>query len=267
MTPPADGPVPAMIEQDAATETGLAGLVMLLRLHGIGADAEQIRHRFATGAAIGIADMLRCAKALGLKARCLTSDWGRLARTPLPALAVRRDGGFFILAKVADGRALIQDPLEGQPLVIGRGELEAEWDGRLVLFARRASLPDLARRFDVTWFLQAMVKYRRLLGEVLIASLFLQILALLSPLFFQVVIDKVLVHRALTTLDVLVIGLVDRLDLRGRARRPAHLCLLSHHQPHRRRAGRAPVPASGGACRSPTSRRAASAIRWPGCAS
>ena len=181
---------------------------MLLRLHGIGADAEQVRHRFATGTAIGIADMLRCAKALGLKARCLTSDWGRLARTPLPALAARRNGGFFILAKVTDGRALIQDPLEGRPLVVGRGDLEAQWDGRLVLFARRASLPELARRFDVTWFLQAMVKYRRVLGEVLIASLFLQILALISPLFFQVVIDKVLVHRALTTLDVLVIGLV-----------------------------------------------------------
>ena len=197
-----------MIEPGAATDPGLAGLVMLLRLHGIGADAEQIRHRFATGTAIGIADMLRCAKALGLKARCLKSDWGRLARTPLPALAARRDGGFFILAKVADGRALIQDPLAGQPLIVGHSELQAQWDGRLVLFARRASLPDLARRFDVTWFLQATVKYRRLLGEVLVASLFLQILALISPLFFQVVIDKVLVHRAQTTLDVLVIGLV-----------------------------------------------------------
>ncbi|HEX3208924.1 MAG TPA: type I secretion system permease/ATPase, partial [Geminicoccaceae bacterium] len=197
-----------MIERDAAPDPGLAGLVMLLRLHGLGADAGRIRHRFATGPAIGVADMLRCAKALGLKGRCLTSNWGRLARTPLPALAARRDGGFFILAKVAEGRALIQDPLEGQPLIVGRDELEAEWDGRLVLFARRASLPDLARRFDVSWFLQATIKYRRLLGEVLIASLFLQILALISPLFFQVVIDKVLVHRGLTTLDVLVIGLV-----------------------------------------------------------
>ena len=53
-----------------------------------------------------------------------------------------------------------------------------------------------------------MIKYRRLLGEVLAASFFLQLFALISPLFFQVVIDKVLVHRGLTTLDVIVIGLV-----------------------------------------------------------
>ena len=51
-------------------------------------------------------------------------------------------------------------------------------------------------------------KYRRLLGEVVAASFFLQLFALVSPLFFQVVIDKVLVHRSLSTLDVLVIGLV-----------------------------------------------------------
>ena len=74
--------------------------------------------------------------------------------------------------------------------------------------ARRAGLTDLARRFDISWFFAAMHKYRRLLGEVLVASFFLQLFALVSPLFFQVVIDKVLVHRSLTTLDVLIIGLV-----------------------------------------------------------
>ena len=73
---------------------------------------------------------------------------------------------------------------------------------------RRAGLSDITRRFDITWFLGAIHKYRRLLGEVLVASFFLQLFALVSPLFFQVVIDKVLVHRSLSTLDVLVIGLV-----------------------------------------------------------
>jgi subfamily B ATP-binding cassette protein HlyB/CyaB len=103
---------------------------------------------------------------------------------------------------------LIQDPLDGRPVVVGRGAFEAAWDGRLVLFQRRAGLADPSPRFDLGWFLQAMLKYRWLLGEVLVASLFLQIFALVTPLFFQVVIDKVLVHNALTTLDVLVVGLV-----------------------------------------------------------
>ena len=80
--------------------------------------------------------------------------------------------------------------------------------GRLVLTTRRAGLTDLTRRFGVSWFLRAMVLYRRLFFEVLTASFFLQLFALVTPLFFQVVTDKVLIHRGLTTLDVLVVGLV-----------------------------------------------------------
>jgi subfamily B ATP-binding cassette protein HlyB/CyaB len=64
-----------------------------------------------------------------------------------------------------------------------------------------------ARAFDISWFIPALVKYRRLLRDVLVASFFLQILALITPLFFQVVIDKVLVHKGITTLEVLAIGL------------------------------------------------------------
>ena len=91
---------------------------------------------------------------------------------------------------------------------MSRAEFEAVWDGRLVLMAGRADLVDLSRRFDISWFVGAIHKYRHLLGEVLVASFFLQMFALVSPLFFQVVIDKVLVSRTLSTLDVLIIGLV-----------------------------------------------------------
>jgi subfamily B ATP-binding cassette protein HlyB/CyaB len=101
----------------------------------------------------------------------------------------------------------VQRLSEPGPLKLTRAEFETLWDGRLVLMARRASLSDLSRRFDITWFLGAIQKYRYLLSEVLIASFFLQVFALVSPLFFQVVIDKVLVHRGLSTLEVLVIGL------------------------------------------------------------
>src|SRR6266571_8476799 len=193
--------------ENSAPDQGLAALVALLRFHGVGADPEQIRHSFGAKA-IGVSEMLRCAKELGLKARAVTTRWERLARTPLPAIAPLRDGRFLILGKVADDKALVQSPVSPRPLLMSRDEFEAVWEGRLVLMARRAGLSDLGRRFDVTWFYGAIHKYRRLLGEVLVASFFLQLFALVSPLFFQVVIDKVLVHRTLSTLDVLVIGLV-----------------------------------------------------------
>lgn len=188
-------------------ETGLNALVLMLRFHGLAVDPEQLRHQFG-GGRIGIPAMLRAAKELKLKARAVTSDWGRLVQTPFPAIAENGDGGFFIIGKVIEDTVLIQDPLVGRPQTLKRAEFESLWTRRLVLMTKRAGLGDVARRFDITWFLQAMHKYRRLLTEVLVASFFLQIFALISPLFFQVVIDKVLVHRGLTTLDVLIIGLV-----------------------------------------------------------
>src|SRR5262252_765537 len=190
-----------------SADPGLLALVMLSRFHGVGADPEQIRHRLGRET-IGIPEMLRCAKELGLKARARRTTWERLASTPLPAIVALRDGGFLLLGKVGDGKALVQSPLSPRPTMMTRAEFEAAWDGHLVLMTRRAGLVDLSRRFDITWFLGAIHKYRRLLGEVLVASFFLQLFALVSPLFFQVVIDKVLVHRTLSTLDVLIIGLV-----------------------------------------------------------
>jgi subfamily B ATP-binding cassette protein HlyB/CyaB len=193
---------------DAANDSpDLLSFVLLLRFHGVAADPEQIRHRLG-GAKVGIPEILRCARELGLKARAIKSEWSRLAKTTLPAIAQRTDGSFLILAKFAEDKVLIQDALNGRPQVMSRAEFEGIWNGQLVLMTRRANLAELARRFDITWFLQAMHKYRRLLGEVFVASFFLQVFALITPLFFQVVIDKVLVHRGLTTLDVLIVGLV-----------------------------------------------------------
>jgi subfamily B ATP-binding cassette protein HlyB/CyaB len=188
-------------------DPGLAVLVTLMRFHGIGADPRQIRHRFGM-TPIGIPEMLRCAKEFGLRARARSTSWERLTKTALPGIVGLKDGGFLFLGKVGEDKAIIQSPLSPRPGLMTRAEFEAVWDGRLVLMTRRAGLLDLSRRFDVTWFLGAIGKYRRLLGEVLVASFFLQLFALISPLFFQVVIDKVLVHRSMSTLDVLIIGLV-----------------------------------------------------------
>ncbi|WP_026016301.1 type I secretion system permease/ATPase [Methylocystis parvus] len=190
----------------AADESGLSALVLLLGYHGVGADPAQIQHRLGVSL-VGVVEMLRCGKSMGLKASLCVTHWDRLANTPLPAIAALCDGGFLILGAVAEDKVLLQRPGASGPETMSRAEFEAIWDGRLVLMARRAALADLHSRFDIGWFLGAVHKYRRLLGEVLVASFFLQLFALVSPLFFQVVIDKVLVHRSMSTLNVLVAGL------------------------------------------------------------
>lgn len=167
---------------------------------------------------MGADDLVRAARRLGLKARTIKSEWRRFATTQLPAIAEGRDGRFFILAKAqvetegnrahVDEKVLIQNPLTGRPETLDRAAFEALWSGRLVLVTRRHSVLGKGGHFDISWFIPALKRYRKLFTEVFIASFFLQIFALITPLFFQVVIDKVLVHRGLTTLDVLVFGLI-----------------------------------------------------------
>ena len=190
-----------------SVDGGLTALVMLLRFHGVGADPERLRHRLGKDT-VGIADMVRCAKEMGLKVKSYRTTWQRLATTPLPAIAALNDGKFLFIGKVGDDKAIVQSPLSPRPVVMTRAELEHVWDGHIVLMTRRAGLIELSRRFDISWFLGAIHKYRRHLTEVLVASFFLQLFSLVSPLFFQVVIDKVLVSRTLGTLDVIMIGLV-----------------------------------------------------------
>jgi subfamily B ATP-binding cassette protein HlyB/CyaB len=188
-------------------DPGLLCLTILLQCNGIPAQPEQIRHELGA-AKVDVAEMVRSGRAHRLKARVGNSRWERLHNTALPAIAPLRDGGFLVLGKMAGDTVLVQTTTSPRPQVMTRAELERIWDGRLVLMTRRASLSDPFRRFDITWFFDAIKKYQRLLSEVLVASFFLQLFALISPLFFQVVIDKVLVHQSLTTLEVLIFGLV-----------------------------------------------------------
>jgi subfamily B ATP-binding cassette protein HlyB/CyaB len=191
----------------AKRTSALGAFTLLARFHGIALNPAQIQHRFG-GGNIGVPEILRCAKEVGLKARVVNARPARLTKTPMPAIAECMDGSFVVLGKASADQVLIQEPGAPAPRVIALDEFRRLWSGRLVLIARRAALTDLTRRFDIAWFLRAMHKYRRLLGEVLVASFFLQLAALVTPLFFQVVTDKVLAHQGFRTLDVLVIGLL-----------------------------------------------------------
>ncbi|MDP2353878.1 MAG: type I secretion system permease/ATPase, partial [Pseudomonadota bacterium] len=104
-------------------------------------------------------------------------------------------------------QALIHDPASPRPESLSLEALQQRWSGDLILFTSRASLAGDLAKFDFTWFIPAIVKYRKLLGEILLVSFALQLFALVTPLFFQVVMDKVLVHRGLSTLNVIAVGL------------------------------------------------------------
>jgi ATP-binding cassette, subfamily B, bacterial HlyB/CyaB len=199
------------LDQDTPeqVDTGLVCLVMLSRLHGMPADPGQLKHHYGqSDNHFAESEILRGAKSIGLKARAISSSQDRLAKTQLPAIAQHNDGHYFILAQINDDKILVQDPLNDGPESLSIEEFQQRWNGQLILITKRAGIIADIKKFDFSWFIPAILKYKKLLLEVLLASFFIQIFALITPLFFQVVIDKVLVHRGLTTLDVLAFGLL-----------------------------------------------------------
>lgn len=148
-------------------DPGLAALILIAQFHNIPADATSIRHKLGrpTGP-LSPTDLHLAAKDLGLKVRGVRVRPERLAHTPLPCLALNSDGRHFVLARVDDAKALIFDPATGQNQILTRQQLDARWDGAALLFASRASLSGELARFDFSWFIPAVVKYRRLLLEV-----------------------------------------------------------------------------------------------------
>ena len=188
-------------------------------LHGIAADEAQLRHQHGREP-FDLQRLLLAAQQLGLNARAVRQDPRRLARAPLPAVARDAAGRFFVVARIegtaalpagtelpGSTRVLIQRAGE-PPTVIALEELLRTWTGELILFTSKASFSGQMAKFDFTWFIPAVVKYRRLLAEILLISLVLQLIGLATPLFFQVVMDKVLVNHAMQTLNVIAIGLI-----------------------------------------------------------
>ncbi len=202
-----------------ASHTGhpsLAALCAIARFHQIAADPANLAHQLglAPSAEVSTQDLLRAAKHLGLKAKLSHTTAERLALTPLPALVQVRAADetvrIVILAQTDGQRVLLQDPSVpgGRPTIEPMAVFITQWTGELILITSQAALAGALAKFDFSWFIPSLVKYRKLLGEVLLISFMLQLFALVSPLFFQVVMDKVLVNKGMTTLDVLVIGLV-----------------------------------------------------------
>jgi len=196
-------------------DSGLQSLVLVAQLHQIAVDVGQLSHEFSHGdKPVTSGDLIRAAKSLGLKAALVETSADQLTGKILPSIARATDGTFFVIARRSttvkeEIRYLIQRPETGVPEIFDAAGLASIWTGELILTALRGSSFGRGEsRFDISWFVPSLVKYRRLFTEVLIASFFLQLFALVTPLFFQVVMDKVLVHRGYTTLDVLAFAFV-----------------------------------------------------------
>lgn len=197
-------------------------LQLYAQLHNLHLDTSQLKHQFAsfdaTGAPepIGTGQVLQALQALGFDASLRSGERKDLATAALPALMPTRSGGLMLVGNVdqsnPQGSVVLQQAGDAQPRQVTLAEFDQLFAGQWIVAPRVHAAPQVdgtvGTKFGIGWFWHALRKYRGLMGEILLASLFVQIIALVTPLIFQVVIDKVLTHRTLSTLDVMVLALL-----------------------------------------------------------
>lgn len=199
----------------ARTSTTLAGLALLGRFYDIEADLAALAHDLGiVGDVRTPEELIRAATHLGLQVEYhVARPIGFLKTIRRPALMRQNDGAYaVVLPPLRGGLYPVLTPedyeADREPNRIKLNSLGPHWSGEILIVTNKRG--GLAERFDfgLPWFFRSIWRYRRPLSQVLLASCFVQLFALITPLFFQVVIDKVLTHKALATLSVVVIGLV-----------------------------------------------------------
>ncbi|GBE90614.1 peptidase domain-containing ABC transporter [Nostoc cycadae] len=155
--------------------------------------------------------IVEAAEKLGLVLRRLQVSWDELPKLSFPALMLwqsetQPQPSWVVVYAVKGSRLIIANPLNlGQICeTLPQSIVEAAWDGQLW----QVELINKQEKFNLSWFIPAVWKYKGLLGEVLLASFTLQLFGLGTPLITQVVIDKVMVQESLPTLDVMAIALL-----------------------------------------------------------
>ncbi len=186
---------------------GLQCLMTIAAYYRIPADAKNIIHLLAMeGKTFGDDDLLRGAKLLKIKAKSAEIIPEKLSKMTFPAM-LKTSGGYLLILKADGERCLVISEENNVPHVITMEQLSKIWYGKILLFVPRM-MQNRDVKFGFKWFIPTIIKYKTPLLEVLAAAFIMQVLGLLSPLITQSVIDKVLVHNSLSTLDVLAIGLL-----------------------------------------------------------
>ena len=202
-------------DRGSTADDGLAALALFARCFEIELDPVATAHELGlAGRSTAKNDLIRAAALKGLSIQLLSGqDETMLQSIRRPALMVRRDGSYLVVFPSTGGDFIpILDQTDHwgkrAPIRVKREAISAAWSGEIFVVTTRPESRAESDQFSVSWFIQAMWRYRRPLSHVLVASLFIQLFSLVTPLFFQIIIDKVLVHQAASTLTVITVGLV-----------------------------------------------------------
>lgn len=137
------------------------------------------------------------------KYEALDYTFEELKNVPLPAVVGFKNGKYAMLGLNKDETVYIVDPVRSVPIAISSEDFKGVWGGKVYSVRPKLTIAEFSKRYNLEWFLEIILHYKKYFMEVLIATFFIQLMGLLMPLFTQVVIDKVIANAGLSTLTVL----------------------------------------------------------------
>ncbi|MDR7308878.1 peptidase domain-containing ABC transporter [Rhodoferax saidenbachensis] len=202
---------------DRFPHTTIQCLAAVAQHHRLPINPERLIEDYAlAGEEPSVATVLRIAADIGLKARVDKLSWDSLLAQGgvFPVIARMGDGNCVIVMAATPnegGQVAILNPLADNPtavLMVGREKFCAQWQGEVFFMKRIFASAEVSQPFGFRWFIPEILKQKTAFRDIALAAMAMHILALASPMFFQLVIDKVLVHQSISTLWVLGVGVV-----------------------------------------------------------
>lgn len=190
--------------------SGVGALVMALAQRGVQIppdEAAALRPGHEDGA-FTWDDAVRIAKRYKYHAVLHHVNFDELKELPIPAVIRFQSGRYGVLGARNDEVVFFADPQEDRPIAMPAAQFRTVWTGDVLVLTPKLTWKSLREKYNLDWFYEVIWHYRRLFGEVLVASFFLQAMGILMPLFTQVIIDKVIGNDGLSTMTVLGVAMV-----------------------------------------------------------
>lgn len=199
---------PALM-QLSETDCGAACTAMILRYYGKHVSINRLRDLVNVSRdGATLYSVAEGAERLGFHTRGIRANYENLIKANLPAIAHWEGFHYIVLYEATATRVVVADPARGL-IKMSREEFEKGWTGYLLLLTPTEKIEDVEEsRTTFGRFLPMLKPYKRLLAEIFLASLILQLFGLATPIFTQVILDKALVQKNTSLLNTMLLGMI-----------------------------------------------------------
>jgi ATP-binding cassette, subfamily B, bacterial HlyB/CyaB len=196
-------------EQQSAADCGATCLRMIGLFWGKRLDINQLREQIGVGrSGASLRSLARAAEGIGFHSRPVRASFDRIATQPNPWVAHWQGDHYVVVYKVTPRRVIVADPALGIRR-LKTAEFQKNWTGYALLLEPTPSLKETPESKRSLWrFLGLLLPYRSTLIQILFMTFLLQILGLITPLFTQIILDKVVVQKSQVALNVFSLGLL-----------------------------------------------------------